>query len=352
MPRILFVIIMLLVAALPIAAESTEAALTLQHEAGVVSAAWNADESLILTASQDGRARVFSAVDGGAQLTIEHAAPLTHALWVGGDEAILSADETGLVMLSRATDGALLSQWTLQSRLLQLELNAANSLALAFSEAGEGALLSLFDGATAATVQRDGALVGAGFSADERYIRAYAEDGSIVVWEAETGAEAAAFSLPHRAMLRGLQWTHDDSRLLAWFADGSVSVYESGAMSVGGRAIRSIRHRSFAQRARFSRDETLVMSWAADDTAHVWRIADGASQLLLRHEDWVVGALWDKDERRILSWSHIFLHVWDGDDLTHKFRHDNLVRGAVWNSDSTRLLSWSWDGTARVWQAD
>ena len=354
MPRLLYVIFVIFCAVLPLAADTADAALTLQHEAGVVSAAWNADESLILTASQAGRARVFSAVDGEALLSIDHAgAPLTHALWVGDDShAILSADESGSVKLSGAGAGELIQEWTLDSRPLHLELNAAGTLALAFTEAGRGAILSLSDGETVATVQREGAIVGAGFSADERHIRAWAEDGGIVVWDAATGAQVAEFRVPHRAMLRGLEWNHDDSLLLAWFVDGSVSVYESGGMHVNGRAIRSVRHRSFAQRARFSRDESLVMSWAADDTAHVWRIADGESRLRLRHEDWVVGAAWDSEEARILSWSHIFVTVWDGADLSRQYRHGNLVRGAAWNSDSSQVLSWSWDGSARVWQAE
>ena len=95
----------------------------------------------------------------------------------------------------------------------------------------------------------------------------------------------------------------------------------------------------------------MVMSWAGDDTVHVWSAADGRSQQVYRHEDWVIGARWDPAETRVLSWSHIYVYLWEGEAAPQRFRHRNLVRGAVWNAEATRILSWSWDGTARVWSA-
>jgi WD40 repeat protein len=33
-------------------------------------------------------------------------------------------------------------------------------------------------------------------------------------------------------------------------------------------------------------------------------------------------------------------------------RHDAMILGAAFNHDSTRILSWSADGTARIWDAE
>ena len=51
-------------------------------------------------------------------------------------------------------------------------------------------------------------------------------------------------------------------------------------------------------------------------------------------------------EARVLSWSHIYVYLWD-DESPRRLRHRNLVNGAAWNNDGTRILSWSWDGTAQ-----
>ena len=336
--------------ALPIAAQSQAADLILQHSGGVVSAAWHPQETQILTAAQSGWAQLWSAEDGELLQSIDHAgSPLTGALWSADGASILSADESGLILLSRAQDGARIQVWQVDSMPVHLSLAADGARALVFTENGVGSILSLRDGGLPVTVERSGEIVSAGWSGDGAQIRAWSEDGGISVWDAATGESAATYSLPHRALLQGLLWNRDETRLLAWFADGLVAAYATDGVSVNGSALARVRHRSFAQRAIWSADETRVMSWAADDTVHVWGVADASSQLVLRHEDWVVGASWNPAESRVLSWAHIYLYLWDGETLQNRFQHENLVRGAVWNQSATQILSWSWDGTARVW---
>lgn len=350
MLRLFTALLALCLAALPIAAQSPDAELVLEHSAGVVTASWNPQETQILTASQSGEAQVWLATDGELTLSIDHEGnPLTHALWSENGASIVSADESGLVIHSRASDGERIHDWQVEGMPNQLALSADGTRAFVFTAEGKGAILSLLDGRILAAVERSGAIVSAGWSADDSQARAWSEDGRIVAWDAATGDEVATYSLPHRALLQGLQWNHDDSRLLAWFADGSVFVYETNGANINGRALARVRHRSFAQRAIWSGDESEVMSWAADDTVHVWSVADSRSQLVLRHEDWVVGARWDPAESRVLSWSHIYLYLWEGETLRNRFQHGNLVRGAVWNEAASKILSWSWDGTARVW---
>lgn len=350
MLRTISALLALCLIALPVAGQSQEARLVLEHSGGVVTASWNPAETHILTAAQNGLAQVWSAEDGELLLSIDHEGnPLTQAVWSENGMSILSADESGLVLLSRAEGGEGIYQWQVDGMPIQLALDADGTRAFVFTANGKGAILSLSDGGTTAMVERSGAIVGAGWSADRLQVRAWSEDGAIVAWQAATGENVATYSLPHRALLQGLQWNRDDSRLLAWFADGTVAAYETDGANINGRAIAGVRHRSFAQRAIWSGDETWVMSWAADDTVHVWSVPDSRSQQVLRHEDWVVGARWDPAEERVLSWSHIYVYLWEGEALQNRFQHGNLVRGAVWNEAATHILSWSWDGTARVW---
>ena len=343
-------LIALLMLAASTFAQTSEAALELDHEGGVVTASWNAEETKILSASQNGNLRIWSAEDGEILLSLDQAdVSFTHALWLNDGEAILYADESGAVTYSSAGDGEVIFSWQLNGLPLVLAPSADESLVLAFTDAGEGSILSLADGAVVTEVSRAGRLIAAGWSADETQLRAWSEDGRVVVWDTRTGDEAASWSLPHRAMLQGLDWNADDSQVLAWFTDGNVSVYRREGDGVARRAVSSARHRSFVRQAIWSADESLVMSWAGDDTVHIWSAIDGGSHRVFRHEDWVIGARWDQAEERVLSWSHIYLYLWDGDAGPRRFEHDNLVRGAAWNSDGTRILSWSWDGTARVW---
>ena len=351
MLRLIPVVFAMLLLTAPVAAQAPEAALVLQHDSGVVTATWNGDETQILTATEGGLVQVWSVGDGELQQTIDHGGnPVTHALWLQDSTAILSADESGLVVLSQAADGEMLLSWRLQGMPIAIELNVAATQFMAFTKAGDGAILSLEDGERLATFSAPVEISGAVWSADETQVRAWTEDGQIYVWDIATGEERN-FALPGRGMLLGLTWNADDTRVLAWFTNGTVNVYQTDGMSVNGRALSGARHRSFVQQAIWSRDESMVMSWAGDDTVNIWSVDGGRSQQVFRHEDWVIGARWDPAEARVLSWSHIYVYLWDSEQQWQRFRHRNLVRGAVWNSDATQVLSWSWDGTARVWNA-
>lgn len=336
---------------IPSMAQSSEAELTLEHNTSVRAASWNAAETRILTAEGNGAIHIWSATDGERLLTFhEGESTATHAYWVLGDTAILSAEESGNVLLSDAGDGAFIASWSLDGLPIALELNAQGNAALAFTRAGDGAVVSLEDGALLRGFAAPAAISGAVWSADQSEIRAWSEAGRIYVWDVESGAERD-YGLPHRGMLLGLEWNDDDTLLLAWFTNGAVQVYETDGASVGGRAISGVRHRSFVKRAIWSRDESLVMSWAGDDTVHIWSVDGANSQRVFRHDDWVIGARWDEDEARVLSWSHIYLYLWKDGEFLRRFRHRNLVNGALWNDAGSHILSWSWDGTARVWRA-
>lgn len=350
MMRLLPVMIMLLLLSAPLAAQEYEAALILQHDSGVVTGSWNSAETEILTATERGLARVWSAETGEPLLTLDHGGnPLTHAYWVNEDAAILSADESGLLLLSARDDGEELRRWRLAGMPAALMPNAEQTALLALTREGAGVILSLSDGARLFEFQAPVEISGGNLSADERQARAWTEDGRIYAWDVLSGEEQS-YDLPSRGMLLGVAWSADDSRLLAWYTNGSVNVYKTDGSGVSGRAISGVRHNSFVQRAIWSRDESQVMSWAGDDTVHIWSVAGGRSQQVFRHEDWVIGARWDADEARVLSWSHIYVYLWESETEWRRFRHQNLARGAIWNGDATRVLSWSWDGTARVWE--
>ena len=343
-------LVLMVLLTVPAAAQSADAELVLRHDSGVVTAAWNADETQILTATERGLAQVWSADLGGLLLTIDHGDhPLTHAEWVDAGAAILSADESGAVWLSAAADGARLQEWQFAAMPIALEVDAAGTRALVFTDMDGGAILSLSDGARLARFEPSTEISGAAFSVDGARVRAWSEDGSVYSWHLESG-QALEARPPHRGMLLGLQWNAADARVLAWFTDGLVNLYESDGVSIGRGRISGVRHNSFVQQAIWSRDESMVMSWAGDDTVHIWSADTGRSQQVYRHEDWVIGARWDPGETRVLSWSHIYVYLWEGDAAPQRFRHRNLVRGAIWNADASRILSWSWDGTARVWR--
>ena len=73
-------------------------------------------------------------------------------------------------------------------------------------------------------------------------------------------------------------------------------------------------------------------------------VTSGASVAnILQHDGEVRGALWSKDENRVLTWSADHTaRVWDartGGQLGSVFKQDAAVNGALWSKDGRRILT-------------
>jgi hypothetical protein len=104
--------------------------------------------------------------------------------------------------------------------------------------------------------------------------------------------------------------------------------------------------------AVFSKDEARILTWSHDGTARLWNAATGA-QVGPALTGAMSGAVFSKDEARILTWGlERTARVWNvmaGAQIAPPFSHDHVVRGAVFSKDGARILTWSLDRTARVW---
>jgi WD40 repeat protein len=77
------------------------------HTGGVLHAAWSGDDKQIVTASQDGSAKLWNAETGMELLTLSgHKGSVLHATWSGDDERILTASEDGSAKVWDAGTGA------------------------------------------------------------------------------------------------------------------------------------------------------------------------------------------------------------------------------------------------------
>jgi hypothetical protein len=70
-----------------------------------------------------------------------------------------------------------------------------------------------------------------------------------------------------------------------------------------------------------------------------------------KHGKWVAGALWSKDEKRILfRCADGTVQVWDvdGNKALASYKHRSRVLGASWSTEERRILSWNKDGAVQV----
>jgi WD40 repeat protein len=125
------------------------------------------------------------------------------------------------------------------------------------------------------------------------------------------------------------------------------------SVAIDGSKFKAVmRHEEYVNGAVLTKDEGRILSWSGDKTLRLWDAASG-QQIgpAMRHDDLVRGAVLTRDEGRILSWSHDnTLRLWDA-ATGPAMRHEGWVYGAVLTRDEGRILSWSADQTLRLWDA-
>jgi WD40 repeat protein len=307
------------------------------HE-GEVTAAWfSPDGSRVVTASRDGTAWVWSV--GGPSESIESPRPV-----------VLDAGRGELVAAAWSPDGA---------RVL---LASRDGTALLWSGAGAGdpAVLRSPGGdageAAAALFDPDGSRVAVGFG-----------DGSVRVWPMdgpEDGGAEPVVLAGHTGPVTSLDFSPDGARLVTASRDGTARVWrlDGPAGPVEPQVLAG--HRNWVWRAVFSHDGTLVATASADNTARIWPVdgpvAGPASEtieptVLQGHKDWVREVAFSPDDSLLLTASHDGDgRLWWVDGGTPAARltgHEGWVRGAAFSHDGARVATASDDGTARVWDA-
>jgi hypothetical protein len=116
--------------------------------------------------------------------------------------------------------------------------------------------------------------------------------------------------------------------------------------------LQNFEHRDRVNGALFSRDESRILTWSKDGTARLWAVGQNQPLQNFEHRGEVTGAILSHDEGRILTWSKDgTARLWavGRSEPLQSFEHRGGVNGALFSRDEGRILSWGEDGTARLW---
>jgi WD40 repeat protein len=194
---------------------------------------------------------------------------------------------------------------------------------------------------------------GVQFSSDESRVLAWSDDGAVKLWDVTKAEPLQVWK--HDRYVRGAVFTRDESRVLAWSRDGAVKLWDV----TKPEPLQVWKHDSAVRGAVFTRDESRVLTWSGelDETGDVklWDVAKAEPLQVWKHDSAVRGAVFTRDESRVNTWSGTFretgavklLDVTQAEPL-QVWQHDGDVLGAVFTRDESRVLAWSLDGAVTL----
>jgi len=195
------------------------------------------------------------------------------------------------------------------------------------------------------------AIFGIAWSPDGRFLASASADGTVRLWESETGAL--------RRTQRGgigtatdVAFSPDGKRLAFASSDGIVLLWD---LESGKELARFKGHFGAVQSAVFSQTGSQLASASEDTTVRVWDVQLARELLTLHgHRGWVWSVAFSPDGKLIASGSSDrTARIWDagsGRPLVHLLGHIDRIWSVAFSPDGKVIATGSWDRTVRIWE--
>jgi len=335
------------------------------HEEEITAGAFSPDGTRIVTASWDGTARVWDAATGMSLAELKgHTQEVRSAAFSPDGTRIVTAAEDGTARVWDATKmGEVTSIATLTGHDAKVTsaafspdgtriVTASEEVARVWDATKLGEVTSL-----AELNDHTGDVTSAAFSPDGTRIVTASEDTTARVWDATKLGEITSLAelRGHKSVVNSAVFSPDGTRIVTASEDGTARVWDATKLGEVTSLAELTGHTKEVRSAAFSPDGTRIVTTSDDNTARVWdatKLGEVTSLAELKgHKSVVNLAVFSPDGTRIVTASNDkTARVWDanaGTSFAELTRHTDWVRSAAFSHDGTRIVTAS-GNTARV----
>jgi WD40 repeat protein/serine/threonine protein kinase len=190
------------------------------------------------------------------------------------------------------------------------------------------------------------------FDPDGRRLISTGADKSVYLWDLRTGEFIRSFE-GHGNWVYHAAFSADGKRLATASTDRTIRLWSVDTGLESGRLLGHTKQVTFVA---FSPDQQTLASAGADKTIRLWDLNKSVeSKVLEGHTGYVYSVLFSPDGASLASASFDkTTRIWDVGNGLEKHRlegHTGQVRGLAFSRDGTRLASASYDQTVRIWDA-
>ena len=326
------------------------------HEDQVERASFSPDGTRLVTASDDGTARIWNPATGKARVLRTSAGAggaVLAARFTTDGKHVLTGDENGTIRLW-STSGGL--QWSrrVDTTLFGPELSADGTLVLARGGDGKVRVWSARERRAVSVLPQeaaDRALTAAAFSRDDKRVLTANEDGTARIWSPSPARRLRVLHVPGGSVTAAA-FSPDGKSVVLASDPGDVATVTNLAT---GATVPLRGHTGKILSAVFSNDGRYVLT-AGDTTARLWEAATGRTVAVLGHHGvFLLDASFSPDGRRVVTaGADTTARVWDvhavGGELVLS-GHRDRVYDAAFSPDGSNVVTASRDDTARTWNA-
>jgi WD40 repeat protein len=195
---------------------------------------------------------------------------------------------------------------------------------------------------------------GVALSADGARAVSGSDDGTVRVWDVQTGRQLRSFRAPGKA--RCVNYAADGRHVASGFSgsgSGNLVRLWDAEEDKAGRILRG--HGNDVTAVAFLPDGRSLLSASMDGTLRLWDVESGKELRRMEHRGGVYDAALSPDGRRALSagFGDRTVRLWDltdGGELHSFAGHLGTVLGVAFSPDGRRALSSDSQNTVRLWR--